>query len=63
MRFIATAGMLTAGDQLPTTAGLPELSTVTLIGLAVAFRPAESYAIADKVCVPAIAADVSHVIE
>ena len=45
-------GRVTGEDQLPTKAPLPELLTVTVIGVDVAFRPAELYATAARVCVP-----------
>src|SRR5579863_8994086 len=55
--------MLTGVDQLPTTAALPELSTVTLMAVAVVLWPAESVTVAESVCGPAVDFVVSQVIE
>jgi hypothetical protein len=61
-RFTATAGILTTEDQLPTTAGFPELSTVTATGEEVVVRLLVFRARAVSVCEPLVAPLVSQVI-
>ncbi len=62
-RLTATVGRATGADQLPIIAAFPELSTVTVMGAALAVRPAESNTVADSVCAPAVAVVVFHVRE
>ena len=62
-RLTATVGIVTGADQLPTIAAFPELSTVTVMGAALALRPAESNTVADSACAPAVAVVVFHVRE